>query len=174
MSLGENLFVLMLNERVESIQKLRPDVTCTVHVALKTMYKLHNWFTQKTKQNKKGVFLVRWYFESSQSQRITSRLETMFSLSPIYSACKSSNHTLSKPQVKEGWGIQAQNRAARDSKGKTSGGVSTHGTTDTGRMSTSHNHTVKAQSERSIFPLRSRRPEEKVTKSSLRQKRTPR
>ena len=38
---------------------------------------------------------VNWYFEPSQPQRITSRIKTMFSLSPIYSACKSSNHKLS-------------------------------------------------------------------------------
>ena len=35
--------------------------------------------------------LVSWYFEPSQPQRITPRLKTMFSLSPIYSARKSSN-----------------------------------------------------------------------------------
>ena len=40
--------------------------------------------------------LVSWYFELSQPQRITSRLKTMFNLSPIYFACKSSNHELSK------------------------------------------------------------------------------
>ena len=40
--------------------------------------------------------LVSWYFELSQPQRITSQPETMFNLSPIYSACKSSNHTSSK------------------------------------------------------------------------------
>ena len=39
--------------------------------------------------------LVSWYFEPSQPQRITSWLKTMFSLSPIYSARKSSNHKLS-------------------------------------------------------------------------------
>ena len=36
------------------------------------------------------MWLVSWYFEPSQPQRITSRLTTMFSLSPIYSALKSS------------------------------------------------------------------------------------
>ena len=40
--------------------------------------------------------LVCWYFETSQPQTITSRLKTMFNLSPIYSTCKSSNHSLSK------------------------------------------------------------------------------
>ena len=40
--------------------------------------------------------LVNWYFELSQPQRITSQLKTMFNLSPIYSACKSSNHKLFK------------------------------------------------------------------------------
>ena len=40
--------------------------------------------------------LVSWCFEPSQPQRITSRLKTMFNLSPIYSACKLSNHKLSK------------------------------------------------------------------------------
>ena len=40
--------------------------------------------------------LVSWYFELSQPQRIASQLKTMFNLSPIYSACKSSNHILSK------------------------------------------------------------------------------
>ena len=39
--------------------------------------------------------LVNWYFEPSQPQRITSRLKTVFNMSPIYSACKSSNHKLS-------------------------------------------------------------------------------
>ena len=38
--------------------------------------------------------LVSWYFEPSQPQRITSGLKTMFSLFPIYSAHKSSNHKL--------------------------------------------------------------------------------
>ena len=40
--------------------------------------------------------LVSWYFELSQRQRITSRLKTMFNLSPIYSAHKSSSHKLSQ------------------------------------------------------------------------------
>ena len=40
--------------------------------------------------------LINWYFEPSQPQRITSRLKTMFSLSPIYSTRKSSNHKLFK------------------------------------------------------------------------------
>ena len=40
-------------------------------------------------------YLVSWHFEPSQPQRITSRLKTMFNLSPIYSARKSSNHKLS-------------------------------------------------------------------------------
>ena len=40
--------------------------------------------------------LVSWYFEPSQPQRITSGLKTMFNLSAIYSACKSSYHKLSK------------------------------------------------------------------------------
>ena len=39
---------------------------------------------------------VTCYFEPSQPQRITSRLKTMFNLSPIYSARKSSNRKLSK------------------------------------------------------------------------------
>ena len=38
---------------------------------------------------------VSWCFEPSQPQRITSRLKPMFTLSPIYSALKSSNHKLS-------------------------------------------------------------------------------
>ena len=38
---------------------------------------------------------VSSYFEPSQPQRITSRPKTMFSLSPIYSARKLSNHKLS-------------------------------------------------------------------------------
>ena len=41
-------------------------------------------------------YLVNWYFETSQPQRITSRLKTMFNLSPIYSARKLSNHKLFK------------------------------------------------------------------------------
>ena len=40
--------------------------------------------------------LESWYFEPSQPQSITSRLKTMFSLSPIYSARKSSNHNFFK------------------------------------------------------------------------------
>ena len=39
--------------------------------------------------------LVSWYFEPSQPQRVTSWLKTMFNLSPIYSARKSSNRKLS-------------------------------------------------------------------------------
>ena len=39
--------------------------------------------------------LVSWYFELSQPQRVTSWLKTMFNLSSIYSARKSSNHKLS-------------------------------------------------------------------------------
>ena len=38
---------------------------------------------------------VSWYFEPSQPQRVTSWLKTMFTLSPIYSARKSSNNKLS-------------------------------------------------------------------------------
>ena len=41
------------------------------------------------------VFKVSWYFEPSQPQRVTSWLKTMLNPSPIYSACKSSNHKLS-------------------------------------------------------------------------------
>ena len=40
-------------------------------------------------------YLVSWYFEPSQPQRVTSWLKTMFNLPPIYSARKSSNHKLS-------------------------------------------------------------------------------
>ena len=40
-------------------------------------------------------WLVSWYFEPSQPQRVTSWLKTMFNLTPIYSARKSSNHKLS-------------------------------------------------------------------------------
>ena len=40
--------------------------------------------------------LVNWYFEPSQPQRITSQLKTIFNLSPIYSAHKSSNHKSAK------------------------------------------------------------------------------
>ena len=39
--------------------------------------------------------LVSWHFELNQPQRIT-QLKTMFNLSPVYSACKSSNHKLSQ------------------------------------------------------------------------------
>ena len=41
-------------------------------------------------------YLFSWYFEPSQPHRITLRLKTMCNLSPIYSACKSSYHKLSK------------------------------------------------------------------------------
>ena len=41
-------------------------------------------------------YSVSWYFEPSQPQRITSRLKTMFNLSAIYSARKSSRNQLSK------------------------------------------------------------------------------
>ena len=44
----------------------------------------------------RAVATVRWYFEPSQPQRITSRPKTMFNLSLIYSAHKSSNHISSK------------------------------------------------------------------------------
>ena len=44
-------------------------------------------------------FEVSWYFEPSQPQRITSRQKTMFNLSAIYSAHKSSNHKLSKNHI---------------------------------------------------------------------------
>ena len=44
---------------------------------------------------KQAEKLVSWHFEPSQPQRITSVLKTMCNLSPIYSACKSSNHKLS-------------------------------------------------------------------------------
>ena len=47
----------------------------------------------KSSKNSKKV---SWYFEPSQPQRITSWLKTMFNLSPIYSARKSSNHKLFK------------------------------------------------------------------------------
>ena len=40
-------------------------------------------------------WLVGWYFEPSQPQRVTSWLKTMFNLSSIYSARKSPNHKLS-------------------------------------------------------------------------------
>ena len=49
---------------------------------------------KKKKKERKGE-LVSWYFEPSQPQRVTSWLETMVNLSPIYSARKSSNHKLS-------------------------------------------------------------------------------
>ena len=39
-------------------------------------------------------WLVSWYFEPSRPQRIVSGLKTNFSLSPSYSAHKSSNHTI--------------------------------------------------------------------------------
>ena len=39
--------------------------------------------------------IVSWYFELSQPQRITSWLKTMFNLSLIDFACKSSNQKLS-------------------------------------------------------------------------------
>ena len=44
---------------------------------------------------KQFVYINSWYFEQSQPQRITSWLKAVFSLSPMYSACKSSNHRLS-------------------------------------------------------------------------------
>ena len=47
--------------------------------------------------------LVRWYFQPSRPQRITSRLKTMFNLSPIYSARKSSNHKLSPKPKNQSW-----------------------------------------------------------------------
>ena len=45
-----------------------------------------------------AFMLVSWYFEPSQPQRITSGLKTMFSLSPFYSAPKSSNHIIIIPK----------------------------------------------------------------------------
>ena len=41
------------------------------------------------------IYLVSWYFEPSQPQRVTSWLKTMFNLPSIYSARKSLNHKLS-------------------------------------------------------------------------------
>ena len=43
-------------------------------------------------------FVVGWYIEPSQPQRITSGLKTNFNLSPSYSAYKSSNHIFSNLQ----------------------------------------------------------------------------
>ena len=40
------------------------------------------------------LIIVSWYFEPSQPQRVTSWLKTMFNLTPIYSARKSTNHKL--------------------------------------------------------------------------------
>ena len=51
--------------------------------------------TKTTTKARKNWLLVNWYFEPNQPQRITSRLKTMFNLSPVYSAGKSSNHELS-------------------------------------------------------------------------------
>ena len=39
--------------------------------------------------------LVSWHFEPRQPQRVTSRLKTMFILTPVYFASKSLNHKLS-------------------------------------------------------------------------------
>ncbi len=57
---------------------------------------LFTQMTQDRMQTFRGVSqLVSWYFEPSQPQRVTSWLKTMFNLSSIYSARKSSNHKLS-------------------------------------------------------------------------------
>ena len=40
--------------------------------------------------------LVRWHFEPRQPRTITSGLKTMFNLSPVYAASKSSHNKLSK------------------------------------------------------------------------------
>ncbi|WP_419582467.1 hypothetical protein, partial [Thiolapillus sp.] len=51
--------------------------------------------TEQQEEIRGNFFLVSWYFEPSQPQRVTSWLKTMFNLSSIYSARKSSNHKLS-------------------------------------------------------------------------------
>ena len=52
--------------------------------------------TRQTKKSDRKIYLVSWYFELSQPWRITSWRKTTFNLSPIYSACKSSNYKSSK------------------------------------------------------------------------------
>ena len=42
------------------------------------------------------IWLVTWYFEPSQPQKIISGLKTNFNLSPNYSTHKSANHKFSK------------------------------------------------------------------------------
>ena len=55
-----------------------------------SMKQLLKWENEAVSQ------LASGYFEPSQPQRITSWLQTMFNLSAVYSARKSSNHKLSK------------------------------------------------------------------------------
>ena len=50
---------------------------------------------QFRRYNSHILIIVSWYFEQSQPQWITSRLQKLFNLSPIHFACKSSNHKLS-------------------------------------------------------------------------------
>ena len=52
------------------------------------------WVLTSLSQLSQG-WLVSWFFEPSQAQRITSGLKTNFSLSSSYSAHKSSNHKFS-------------------------------------------------------------------------------
>ena len=55
--------------------------------------------------------LVSWCFKPSQPQIITSRQKTMFSLSPVYSARKSSNHKLSiNHKISSDTNLHKQNR----------------------------------------------------------------
>ena len=75
--------------------------SCCFQPIIKTL-QLEKTETEKERQSQSGRQrqregkLVNWYFQPSQPQRITSRLKTVFNLSPIYSARKSSNHKLFK------------------------------------------------------------------------------
>ena len=72
------------------------------HFALSTMSLNHRGATdQELIRTQLVSWLISWYFEPRQPQRITLWPKTMFSLSPFYSACKSSNHILPKKKKKK-------------------------------------------------------------------------
>ena len=56
--------------------------------------------TLKTANQSFSKLVVSWYFEPSQPQWITSQPNTMFNMSYIYSASKSSNNKLAKKPTK--------------------------------------------------------------------------
>ena len=70
---------------------------CTQRCSRKLIIQKHlHDTTRRNSPEKRRIKRFSWYFEPSQPQRTTSRLKTMFNLSPIYSERKPSNHKLSE------------------------------------------------------------------------------